>query len=223
MNKAGTRHLTYYALLDALKLAKGCPLCELEAESVRHYLDGVLYESVNDPRLRQDLRRSGGFCRRHAEALLSFANGHGTAILYQDQVRLFLQCLDELRGSRRKIVDKGQLEWLQHVSCPACRIESDAGKRYIDALIAGLAHDEMRAALEDCPGLCVPHCLAALDSARNTEAREHLLNVEHRNLESLLSELREFRRKHDYRFSHEEYGAESDSWRRAVRLIAGGG
>jgi hypothetical protein len=37
----------------------------------------------------------------------------------------------------------------------------------------------------------------------------------------LLKELAEFIRKHDYRFSHEGSGKQSNSWRRAVEMMVG--
>jgi hypothetical protein len=56
-------------------------MCELEAAATRRYLDSLLYESVNDPGVRENLIRSQGYCLRHAHLLLGFKDGLGTAIL----------------------------------------------------------------------------------------------------------------------------------------------
>jgi hypothetical protein len=40
-------------------------------------------------------------------------------------------------------------------------------------------------------------------------------------MEKLRAELGEFIRKNDYRFIHEGFGTERDSWRRAVAMGAG--
>ena len=54
-----------------------------------------------------------------------------------------------------------------------------------------------------------------------TRALERLREVQRACLESLLAELSEFIRKHDYRFTGEGMGAEGTSWIRAVEMVAG--
>jgi len=38
---------------------------------------------------------------------------------------------------------------------------------------------------------------------------------------ALSTELKEYRRKHNYRYAHEPYGAEKDAWIRAIELFVG--
>ena len=66
MKRTPEKHLLYFTVLEAFQKAKGCALCELEAEATRRYLDSLLYESVNDPGVRENLVRAKGYCRRHA-------------------------------------------------------------------------------------------------------------------------------------------------------------
>lgn len=47
-----TKHTTYCELLDAFRNATGCPLCDIEASSVKRYFEFLLHESVNDPGVR---------------------------------------------------------------------------------------------------------------------------------------------------------------------------
>ena len=70
-----TKHTTYYELLDAVRNAAGCPLCDIEASSVKRYFESLLHESVNDPGVREALTRSRGYCHRHAHYLRSHGNG----------------------------------------------------------------------------------------------------------------------------------------------------
>jgi hypothetical protein len=88
-------------------------------------------------------------------------------------------------------------------------------------LLEGLAHEEMRAALEASPGLCVPHFLIALDRTRDPERQQYLIRLEEKRFRELLGELQEFCRKNDYRFRKEGFGKEGDSWARAVRMLTG--
>jgi hypothetical protein len=81
MKRKPEEHLPYFTVLEAFQKAKGRAMCELEADAARRYLDSLLYESVNDPGVRENLIRSKGYCLRHAHLLLGFKDGLGTAIL----------------------------------------------------------------------------------------------------------------------------------------------
>ena len=58
------RTMSFYDLRDAL-VEPGCPICRLKARVAERYLDGLLWESVNDPGMRDQVRRSLGFCHEH--------------------------------------------------------------------------------------------------------------------------------------------------------------
>lgn len=164
MKPTHKKHIPYYTVLEALRKAKGCAMCELEAAAVHRHLDSLLYESVNDPGVRENLIRSKGYCLRHAHLLLGFQNGLGTAILYQDQVRLFLDFLASLQGLSAKVRKKNaSAAWGRHDACPACRLQVEGRQSHTEVLLEGLADAEMRGAFEAGPGLCVPHFLFALD------------------------------------------------------------
>ena len=51
------KHTLYYNLRDAFA-EEGCPICRLCSQAVDRYLDHLLYESVNDPGVRRNIRRS---------------------------------------------------------------------------------------------------------------------------------------------------------------------
>jgi hypothetical protein len=65
------RTMSFYDLRDALS-EPGCPICRLKARAAERYLDGLLWESVNDPGVRAQVRRllsiyeaSEGLCLPH--------------------------------------------------------------------------------------------------------------------------------------------------------------
>ncbi len=60
-----SRTMSYYDLRDALG-QPGCPVCRLTARDADRYLDGLLWEHVNDPGVRVQVREAQGFCRDHA-------------------------------------------------------------------------------------------------------------------------------------------------------------
>jgi hypothetical protein len=91
----------------------------------------------------------------------------------------------------------------------------------VGVLLAGLSHEEMRAAVESSPGLCVPHFLLAIERGRDDAPRRYLIETQERRFKELLNDLEEFCRKHDYRFRGEGFGREGDSWIRAVKIMVG--
>jgi hypothetical protein len=221
MKKEREKHLPYYDVLDALKRARECPLCELESEGLRRYVDTLLYEGVTDPGIRAELVRSKGYCACHVDVLLSFRNGLGTAILYGDQVRTFIGLLIALGSASLRAASGEVLRYAQHLECPLCRLQRENRARHVATLVDGLHHDEMRDALQSCPGLCVPHFLLAVRTTRDESVLRFLVETELKRSRELLQDLETFCRKHDYRYHHEGFGKEADSWVRAVRMIAG--
>jgi hypothetical protein len=214
------KHTSYFNMLDALRDATRCPLCLMEAKALHSYFDSVLYENVNDPNVRAALGRSKGYCCRHAEKLVAFRDGLGTAMLYQDVVRDLHGSLGAL-GKGGKVVRSRYRVWVDHADCPACRVQQEARARYAGTLLDGLSQDELRAAFESCPGLCVPHLLFILDGIAGQETRSYLVRIHQAKYGALLRELEEFCRKHNYVHKNERMGKEGDSWERAVRMIVG--
>lgn len=214
------KHTIYYEVLETIRDHRGCPLCRLEMESVRRYLETLLYECVNDPDIRSELLNTKGYCPNHARRLAKMGNAFGISILYQDQVRLYAEFLSSLPDTRIKSARQIR-QWLLNGPCPACRTQADCRERYASTLIAGLSDEEMRTAYSSGEGLCAPHFIHVLVDTRDTEVYRFLLGKERVRVASLLHDLEEFYRKHDYRFSHEGFGRESDSWLRAIRLLTG--
>jgi len=53
---------------------------------------------------------------------------------------------------------------------------------HVDVLLAGLSHEEMRAAVESSPGLCVPHFLLALERGRDDAPRRYLIETQEKRV-----------------------------------------
>ena len=205
-----SRHLVYHELREALS-EEGCALCRLRERSVERYLQGLLYESVNDPGVREKLRASRGFCPRHTWQVRRLGGPLGVSILWRDLLSQEALLTGGPTGRRRGASG-------EHV-CPACAIASDAERRYLEELGEHLTTGDLRAEYEASAGLCLPHVRLL---ARGTEqGREYLLTVEREKVGRLREELSEIIRKHDYRFAAEPRGEEKDAWIRATRKLAG--
>ena len=221
----GERHTPYYTLLESFE-EKGCPICHLLVKSLERYLRGLLYDNVNDPKAREVLRKSKGFCNTHAWRLKSIGDGLGTAIIYKDilsnlhaQMRAFpAKEVSQSMTAKGRIINSLKRST---GSCPACLALKGSQKRYLEVLTKNIDDEQFGSAYKNSDGFCLPHFLKAVKMVKNKEHRAFLIRVQVEKIEILSGELSEFIRKHDYRFSGEGYGKESDSWARAIEMVVG--
>lgn len=232
---------TYYAVVEACR-RPGCPLCRLSEQWVERYLDGLMYEKINDPGLRETLVRSLGFCNEHAWRFAGLSGGAslGVAIIYRSLINRLAGNLQQMRYTT-----PGSLPWqrvlesLDHersagatravvqslapqAGCPACIHRDEMETVALTAVVARLSQDRgLQEALRAVGGLCLPHLRRAFQLVRDEATFETLQALALDRLAALLGELDEFIRKNDYRFRHEGFGPEGDSWRRAVAWLVG--
>jgi hypothetical protein len=231
---------SYFDVIDACA-KPGCPFCRLSDKTVNSYLDGILYENVNDPGTRAQLQQSLGYCNKHAWRLPQ-NNGAalGVAIIYRDLLsrlmddlktaryrsaaRLFRRAEEALDRSKSSSATEATVRALApQAECPACAqrdlIEDIALLAMLDALAR---QDEgMQSALEASSGLCLVHLRRSLELCRDQSSFQFLTNFGQAKIAALLGELSEYVRKSDYRFSPEGFGAEGDSWLRAIAVVVG--
>ena len=193
-------------------------------------MDDFLYEQVNDPGIRKGIRDSLGFCNRHAWQLRNIGDGLGLSIIYEDLVGTILKQVRERSKSRR-----GQKDFLAKLLtdsrkndgkkvkfiCLFCKRETDVEKRYSEVLIKSFYEPEIFNFFKKSEGLCLPHLLTLLEGCTDRKTIDEIISIESEKLEVLAQDLKEFQRKHDYRFSGEKYGKESDAWIRATEKLFG--
>ena len=236
---AETPSVSYHNIIQASG-EPGCPLCRLAEKSVSAYLGALMYELVNDPEARDQIRETLGFCHAHAHHLITMTGSAlGTGIIYRDVVNTVLKQLEGARYSppggvplhrvpealdrrRPAAASEAAVKALSpRAPCPVCVQQEKMEALAIAALLAGLEDEKLRAALRVSAGLCLPHLRRALQAVRSQAAFDALVALARDRYAALRAELDEFIRKNDYRFQHEGMGAEGDSWKRAVDLMTG--
>jgi hypothetical protein len=205
--------MTYHDVSEALAQS-GCCICRLADDAVRRYLGSLLWESVNDPGVREKLRGARGFCREHSWQVQSMGSPMSVAILWRD---LLTQEVTELR---RPGAELRRRRPAPQRKCPACAQRDEAEQRFLETLLEHLEVGGLRGEYTDSWGLCLPHIEGALRSAPR-QAYGFLVEAESEKLNRLLGELSEIIRKNDYRFRDEPWGAERDAWVRATGKLKG--
>jgi len=212
----------YSDLLEACT-KPGCPLCRVSLAFVRSYLDGTMYERVNDSGVRAALRAARGYCNAHAWMLTEgLGVALGVAIIQRDVLHTILEATDVAplgRGVRQYAQDI--LRRLRPTAeCPVCVHRRTMEDIAIQTLLKYLDDARLAAALDEASGLCLPHFSRALELVEDSEQLQRLLRFQRRALERLGDELSELIRKRDYRFKDEGFGEEGDSWLRATGIVS---
>jgi hypothetical protein len=198
---------------EAALAVSGCPACRLASGAGRDYLIRAVREGKTHPDVYERIRDAGGFCEEH------------TGILRQ-------LCVDRV-GDRWSVARL--YGWLLDDSaslrpptkaCPACEVATEYASVSLAAL-RDLLHPDtgdatFRTRFAEGPGLCRGHFAAAAEMMTDLTTLQVLVDVQTRGWDALAGHLKEYLRKHDYRFSHEpRTAAEDASWVRAAATISG--
>lgn len=237
--KSDPQTTSFYDLRDALAQA-GCAVCRLKADSAERFLDRLLWESVNDPGTRREIRESQGFCHVHAWSLARAGASLGVALIMHDvlqsllpaiasatfqptppwSVRRVHEALDPQQPVAATAEAVARLE--PRAACLACVWVAKMERIYLDVLLRHLLGEGgLLAAYASSDGLCLPHFRQALAQVRDEQVFEALVGAQRRIWERLVGDLSEFIRKNDYRFRCETWGEERDAWLRAIAALSG--
>jgi hypothetical protein len=219
------KHIPYFNLLDALK-ENGCAICTLIKKSVHKSMDDFLYERVNDPGVRKEIRESFGFCNRHAWQMQKFGDGFGLSIIYHYLLGLLIDKTDKQMDAKtliKGLLQDKEMRNFQKIqnTCMVCKEAKEVERRYIEVFIENFEDAELQFAFKSSFGLCLPHLLTLLKLCKDAKISAEVLRIESAKIKSIIEELNEFERKHDYRFSEEKFGREGDSWIRAIEKLIG--
>jgi len=206
-------------------------------EASASYLDTLFYEQVTDVEVRRKLRQARGLCNWHSGMVGHLPSASlGVAIIAQD---LLEEEIARLAGLQRQPfwlrVATGVLArvsaqalaaylraWRQRTFCPACQAVGKHEQHALETILNFLDEEVFALRFADTSfGICLPHLVRAAEHHPSHPGLVTLIEAQRGKYASLMAELAEFCRKHDYRFSREAWGNESDAWQRVIEVLAG--
>ena len=235
-----TTRIPYLDEMLAAMAQPGCAFCRLLDDTADRLVEAILFESVNDVKVREELNAARGLCRRHAALLVRNGGALGSATMMQGVIKVLLRELDasgiaEEEPSRlRNLLRAGGVggahpaaarlaETLApQTACPVCAHETTFAAHYVETLLRqATPGSPLATAYAASDGLCLPHFRAVVGGALPGPALATIVAAQRAIWERLNGELEEFLRKSDYRFRGEKFGAERDSWQRAISAVSG--
>lgn len=232
------RYVPYYDDIVAAMAEPGCAFCRLQQRAAERYIDALLWESVNDPRIRRQVAQARGFCNRHAWLLIRPGGALSAAIIYKDVVQAAAQVVRNAPLPRLSLwqrvrgllgrhapteTEDGLMRALTpQLACPVCTNAAEIDAHLCATLLAAQAKsDEMLEHYRASAGLCLEHFRTLLRYAQQPAGRAALIAVQLDLWAALDHELAEFIRKSDHQARGEKFGAERDAWERAIALTSG--
>ena len=237
---AETTRIPYLDEMLVALAQPGCAFCRLLDETADRLVDAILFESVNDVGVREELNAARGFCRRHAALLVRTGGALGAATMMQGVIKVLLRVLAdsgieaESSSRLRALLRAGGVSGSHPAAtrladalapdapCPICVHEATFAAHYIDTLLQqATPGSPLAEAYAASDGLCLPHFRAVVARGLPGPALTTLVAAQRGHWQRLNGELEEFLRKSDYRFQHEKFGAERDAWQRALSAVSG--
>lgn len=152
--------------LSAVKLADmfgepGCPLCRHRERAVERYIEGFMYESVNDVAFRRSLDDARGFCRPHTHAVLSggrrLSGGMlGSAILFGAIMRVRERELRAVHDAGSLSRGRRAQEAVRAPTCLVCTEAAAVDAAGINSILRLATEPEWATAIGDAD-LCLEH------------------------------------------------------------------
>jgi hypothetical protein len=184
-------------------------------------MDDFLYEQVNDPLIRKKIRAAMGFCNIHSWQLQKFGDALGMSIIYEDILEILEGKVKEHPDFLDRHFLKPDYYRLSKEMCPVCKHSKEVEKMYFSTFLEYFSEIEFNSHFKSSYGFCLNHLIEILNHCPDKKIVAELKEIEFQKWESLRQELKEFRRKSDYRFIKEGFGPEGDAWIRAIEKIDG--
>lgn len=213
-----------------------CPVCFSSRKVTRRYIHSFLYEGMMSSLARQEFLEGGGFCREHFWEANNiegecWADGFGVAILCENLLEAFAKDLEKFENSIAgsnigllKIRRRGKRRadhFVPGSKCLACEIARSTEQLHLATLEELLAESNFRGRFEQSAGLCVGHIHTIPGIWASETAVEIVKRVARKQVGKLIGQLREFQRKHDYRYKHETRGLEWSSPEKVIGFLVG--
>ncbi len=205
----------WYELFDRMN-DYDCPVCKLIETRLESLMQSIMYEGVNDSEFRKNVMQAEGFCNTHAYQLMAMGDPLGHAIIYIDLMEEGIK-----RISNNKQLPNS-LKVKRKTQCPFCISVKKGEQIYVDHFADCISDDDFFEKYSQHGILCLNHYAAVYDKIINTNLKEMFREKTLFVYSKLTNDLKEIKRKNDYRYTSESWTSElKTAWQKAVMIING--
>ena len=212
---------SFQELLEAFK-KEGCPLCRVVSFSIDSHFESMLYEFVNDPKVRSDLRKSLGYCKKHSIQLKKVVektyNKFGASIIMEDVIKELIKKLEKL--SKLPLKELKKIIITNH-NCPACVYQQSYENNYFSEILSNLENEDFFNQFLESDGICFNHLLALLKMVKNLPTRDKIIENQKLKLVKINKDLNAFVKKHDWQNKEKITLDEANAFEKALRMLMG--
>lgn len=195
--------------------SRGCPICRLVSKAEANQIKGMLYEGVNNPRVRRGFVKAGGLCPYHAWLLASIVISD--PLLHPISPTLMYASVLE-----KAIEDIEKKRYRSGGGCPLCDIAKKFEEMYVEVMAACFDKGELiREYSASQSVMCLTHYRAVASAMESDEMREKLKSIQVRKMRAILERMREYIRKQDYRASEAPTEEQEKAWLAAIEALKG--
>ena len=231
-------NVTFMNLTEAFR-QQGCPICAIDYEFEKKYLNDLIYEHVSGHQIHPEINRSLGLCARHFHLLYlieseELQNHLRTSMILENIMELIkdhmTDCLTPL--SWAEVMKKSESSepprdkmrnLLQPESkCCLCSRLEEWEAPYIQAIIENFRDPEMAAMMEKTSGFCLHHLRAAVSCySGDTRLLYNFLKWHIDKVAEIKHYLNEYIGKLSCKFASEPKGEEENSVENAIGFLIG--
>lgn len=225
-------------LWDAFRKGTECPLCEIQTDIEKKYIDRLLDGStVMDVDFNKKLK-DYTFCENHFNKLYEYPDKLGLALIVARILSYELKDLEKMKKGSQSDSSLARMFFKRESSegytrkdkeCYLCKNIDKTMSEYIDTLVK-LWEDnkEFRNLYSESKGFCLNHFHSVIRQSHRVAkklAREEFVNMSFRiqqeNMARLFEEINWFIKKFDYRYADEPWKTSRDSLFRSIIKLVG--
>jgi len=242
-------HIDTIPVWDALKQGGECPLCTLENNAEKSYIDSFLGASVMEPDTRMEVNKKG-FCPQHFTMLFNARNRLGLALMAHTYLQETTKDFEMNAAKLKNVASKTSTsyaamffskdkhdhlsEFTQHIkqhskNCIICdRLQNTLNRYAYTILHLWNTDSEFKSVLMVSRGFCLPHLATTIDIAKETMSStkvtqwtNEVIPLIANALKQLEDEIYWFTQKFDYRNQDKPWRNSKDALPRVLQKLMG--
>ncbi len=204
----------------------GCPICRMYKTLENIEIERISGAAMMEPDVRMETNKSG-FCKTHFAKLCEVGKALPTALMLESHLDYLMKNFEYIPPKRKINMMSSKLHML-NTDCYVCARIKRFFSFEIDALFLLLKEEDFKKKFDEAEYFCLPHlellvkyAPSYLNKKEGEEFLKKLLEKEKAYFEKLYTDVGDFCKTFDHRFSESDFPNSKGSTARAITAITG--